>query len=205
MSSGYLLRFKKLTIQFKDQSQASVPSNIERHEQSSGPDLSSGLSKEGQLPDAEFSGLLMDSGSSISGKGRKELFIWSSKNKEQALRSRLISDICWWGNITSIYNLFCCYMRLNKKPVTVSRNPNPSPYWITFKPKCDPVLTNIKHTAAQLWAAEKPYLVHAFGDELSLAVDAGEGAVSRHMLQGVGNISRRWGAAVCRVGTWYIG
>lgn len=30
-----------------------------------GPDLSSGLSNEGQLPDAEFSGLLMDSGSSI--------------------------------------------------------------------------------------------------------------------------------------------
>lgn len=30
-----------------------------------GPDLSNGLSNEGQLPDAEFSGLLMDSGSSI--------------------------------------------------------------------------------------------------------------------------------------------
>ena len=28
-------------------------------------DLSSGLSNDGQLPDAEFSGLLMDSGSSI--------------------------------------------------------------------------------------------------------------------------------------------
>lgn len=56
---------EKKTIQFKDRSQASVPSNIERREQSSVPDLSSGLSKEGQLPDAEFSGLLMDSGSSI--------------------------------------------------------------------------------------------------------------------------------------------
>lgn len=44
------------------------------------------------------------------------------------------------------------------------------------------------------------YLVHALRNELSLAVDAGEGAVPRHLLERVGNISWRRGAAVCRMG-----
>ena len=44
------------------------------------------------------------------------------------------------------------------------------------------------------------YLVHALRDELSLAVDAGEGAVPRHLLERVGDVSRRRRAAVRRVG-----
>lgn len=44
---------------------------------------------------------------------------------------------------------------------------------------------------------EHQYLVHALRDELPLAVDAGEGAVPRHLLQSVGNVSWRRRAAVC--------
>lgn len=43
----------------------------------------------------------------------------------------------------------------------------------------------------------RQYLVHALGDELPFAVDAGEGAVPRHLLQSVGNVSWRRRAAVC--------
>ena len=39
--------------------------HLKRKTESFDPDLSSGLSKDGQLPDAEFSGLLMDNGSNI--------------------------------------------------------------------------------------------------------------------------------------------
>lgn len=44
------------------------------------------------------------------------------------------------------------------------------------------------------------YLVHALGDELPLTVDAGEGAVPRHLLQSVRDVSRRRRAAVRGVG-----
>lgn len=48
------------------------------------------------------------------------------------------------------------------------------------------------------------YLVHALGNELPLTVDAGEGAVSGHLLERVGNISRRRRAAVRRMGAWGV-
>lgn len=44
------------------------------------------------------------------------------------------------------------------------------------------------------------YLVHALRYELSLAVDAGEGSVPRHLLERVGDITWRRGAAVRRMG-----
>lgn len=54
-----------------------------------------------------------------------------------------------------------------------------------------------KHVAALNSNPERGYLVHALGNKLSLAVDAGERAVPRHLLQRVRNISRRRGAAIC--------
>lgn len=44
------------------------------------------------------------------------------------------------------------------------------------------------------------YLVHALRDEFALAVDAGEGAVPRHLLESVGNVSWWRRAAVRRMG-----
>lgn len=44
------------------------------------------------------------------------------------------------------------------------------------------------------------YLVHALRYELPLAVDAGEGSVPRHLLERVGDITWRRGAAVRRMG-----
>lgn len=44
------------------------------------------------------------------------------------------------------------------------------------------------------------YLVHALRDKLPLAVDAGEGAVPCHLLQSVGDVSRRRRAAIRGVG-----
>lgn len=58
---------------------------------------------------------------------------------------------------------------------------------------CFPILTN--SDPPEWW-----YLVHALRNELSLAVDAGEGAVPRHLLECVRNVSWRRGAAVCRMG-----
>ena len=51
-------------------------------------------------------------------------------------------------------------------------------------------------------ASGASYLVHALWNELALAVDAGEGAVPGHLLEGVGNVAWRWGAAICGVGPW---
>lgn len=44
------------------------------------------------------------------------------------------------------------------------------------------------------------YLIHALGDELALAVDAGKGAVAGHLLQRVGDVARWRRAAVRGVG-----
>lgn len=66
------------------------------------------------------------------------------------------------------------------------------------------MLDYFKHTAALLSNPERRYLVHALGNELPLTVDAGEGAIPRHLLQCVRNITRRRGAAICRVGTCEI-
>lgn len=56
-----------------------------------GPDLSSGLSNEGQLPDAEFSGLLMDSGSSIWEEETNKYPKWMTGT------SKLFLLRCCWG------------------------------------------------------------------------------------------------------------
>lgn len=72
--------------------------------------------------------------------------------------------------------------------------------WLCF----GAVFDHLKHTAELLSNPERRYLVHALGNELSLTVDARERAVPRHLLQRIRNISRRRGAAICRVGTWDI-
>lgn len=133
-----------------------------------GPDLSSGLSNEGQLPDAEFSGLLMDSGSSIWEEETNQHPKWMTGT------SKLFLFRCCWGKEPG--GRICVLVHL-------------SFFWHYFN-----------HTAAP----EGTYLVHALRNKLSLAVDACERAVPRHLLQRVRNIPRRRGAAICRMGTCEI-
>ena len=51
-------------------------------------------------------------------------------------------------------------------------------------------------------ASRASYLVHALWNELALAVDAGEGPVPGHLLEGIRNVAWRWGAAIRGVGPW---
>lgn len=137
-----------------------------------GPDLSSGLSNEGQLPDAEFSGLLMDSGSSI----------WEEETNKYPK---------WMTGTSKLFLLRCCWGKEPGGCICVLVH-------LLF------FLYDFKHTAVLLSNPEGTYLVHALRNKLSLAVDACERAVPRHLLQRVRNISRRRGAAICRMGTCEI-